>query len=286
MQQRKLGNTEDSLSLIGLGGVVFVGLTQIESNNIVAESVDGGVNYFDVAPSYGQGQETEIKLGEALKPYRDQSFLACKTGVRTKDGANAELERSLRYLQTDHVDLYQLHAITSREDVETAFGPDGAMEAIVTAQQAGKIRHIGFSAHSVEAALLALDKFPFASALFPINVVTWNAGSFGPQILDAAKSRGAGRLALKAMAKTHWAEGMERNYPNCWYEPIEDIALSELALRWTLSQDITAAVPPGDIRLYRRALEFAGRFTPLTEAEEAILMEKTKDFKPLFSQDN
>jgi aryl-alcohol dehydrogenase-like predicted oxidoreductase len=283
MQQRKLGNTEDALSLIGLGGVVFVGLTQAESNNIIAESVDGGVNYFDVAPSYGQGQETEIKLGGALKPYRDQSFLACKTGVRTKDGANAELERSLTHLQTNHVDLYQLHAITSREDVETAFGPNGAMEAIVAAQQAGKIRHIGFSAHSVEAALLALEKFPFASALFPINVATWNTGSFGPQILDAAKSRGAGRLALKAMAKTHWAEGVERNYPNCWYEPIEDIALSELALRWTLSQDITAAVPPGDIRLFRRALEFARRFTPLTETEEAELMDLTKDFKPLFS---
>jgi aryl-alcohol dehydrogenase-like predicted oxidoreductase len=283
MQQRTLGNTGDSLSLIGLGGVVFVGLTQEESNRIVAESVEGGVNYFDVAPSYGHEQETEIRLGEALKPYRQDAFLACKTGVRTKAGAQAELERSLRHLQTDYVDLYQLHAITSRDDVETAFGPEGAMEAILAAQAAGKIRHVGFSAHSVEAALLALEKFAFASALFPINVVTWNAGSFGPQILDAAKARGAGRLALKAMAKTHWAEGVERNYPNCWYEPIEDEALSELALRWTLSQDITAAVPPGDIRLFRRALAFAQRFTPLTEEEESELMRLTEGIRPLFT---
>src|SRR5579871_5428020 len=183
MEQRSLGRTGRELSIVGLGGVVFVGLSQSESDAIVAEAVDRGVTYFDVAPSYGHEQETEKRLGPALKPYRDQAFLACKTGQRKKEGAAMELRRSLQHLQTDHVDLYQLHAITTVEDVETAFGPDGAMEAFVEAQQAGLVRHIGFSAHSVEAALLAMDKFDFASALFPINFVTYYVGNFGPQII-------------------------------------------------------------------------------------------------------
>src|SRR5215831_12243708 len=113
MERRAYGTTGRELSLVGLGGVVFVGMGQEEANALVAEAVDRGVNYFDVAPSYGKDQETEKRLGPALKPYREQAFLACKTGKRDKAGAAEELRRSLQHLQTDYVDLYQLHAITT-----------------------------------------------------------------------------------------------------------------------------------------------------------------------------
>jgi aryl-alcohol dehydrogenase-like predicted oxidoreductase len=282
MERRPFGNTTDSLSLVGLGGVAFVGLDQPASNDLVAEAIDNGVNYFDVAPSYGHEQETEKRLGPALRPYRDQAFLACKTAVRTGAGAAEELERSLRYLETDYFDLYQLHAITSLEDVETAFAPGGAMDVIVAARDAGKIRHIGFSAHSVEAAFAALDRFPFASALFPVNFVTYQQGNFGPQIVQRCIDAGAARLALKAMARPHWVEGAPRSFPNCWYEPIADKALAEIALRFTLSESVTAAVPPGDPRLWRWAVEFAQRFTPLTEDERAYLATVAEDLQPIF----
>src|SRR5207247_828287 len=149
---------------------------------------------------------------------RDRVFLACKTGKRAKEEANAELRRSLQNLQTDHFDLYQLHGITTKEDVEKAFGPGGAMEAFVEAREAGLVRYLGFSAHSVEAALSAMDRFDFDSALFPINFVTYYAGHFGPQIVAKAQEKGVGRLALKSMARTNWKEGQPHTHPNCWYE--------------------------------------------------------------------
>jgi aryl-alcohol dehydrogenase-like predicted oxidoreductase len=282
MERRNYGTTGDSLSIIGVGGVVFVDMEQDVANTLVAEAVDRGVNYFDVAPSYGADQETEKRLGPALKPYREKAFLACKTGRRDRQGAEEELHRSLRHLETDHFDLYQLHHITTREDVETAFGPNGAMEAIVAAQQAGKIRHIGFSAHSVEAALMAFDRFPFASALFPINFVTWSQGGFGEQIMAKAQEKGAACLALKAMARTHWKEGAERPFPHCWYEPLSDPHLAELALRFTLSLPITAAVPPGDPRLFRLALDLAERFQPITDAERQELLDYAAPLEPIF----
>lgn len=280
---RPFGTTGETLSIIGIGGVTVVGHDAAASIRLFDEALDAGINYADVAPSYGVDQETEKRFGDALVGRRDRVFLACKTGERGAAGAKLELERSLRHLQTDHIDLYQLHAITSIDEVERAFGPDGAMDVILNAQKDGKVRHIGFSAHSVEAALKALDLFPFVSALFPVNFVTTYAGHFGPQIIDACVNRGAARLALKAMAMTHWKEGEDRHFPNCWYSPISDEALSELALRWTLSQDVTAAVPPGDPILFRRALEYAKRFTVINDEEVEVLKRVAVDQVPIFS---
>ena len=257
-------------------------MTQTEADALIGDAIAKGVNYFDVAPSYGKDQETELRFGGALEHRRDEIFLACKTGQRTKEGAELELNRSLKHLRTDHFDLYQLHAITTREDVDTAFGSGGAMETILKAQADGKINHIGFSAHSVEAALLALDYYDFASALFPINFVTFSQGNFGPQIIAKCEEKGTARLALKAMAKTQWKQDAHRDFPHCWYEPISDPYWAELALRFTLSQPITAAVPPGDPSLTKLAIEFAGRFTPITAEETAELMEYAVGVEPIF----
>src|SRR5258708_24287000 len=101
MERRPYGNTGRELSIVGLGGVVLVGMTQAEADSIVGEAIDRGVNYFDVAPSYGQDQETERRLGPALQPHRDKVFLACKTMCRDREGAAHELRRSLEHLHTD-----------------------------------------------------------------------------------------------------------------------------------------------------------------------------------------
>ena len=282
MERRMLGRTGQALSIVGLGGVALVDMAQSEADRLVSEAVDRGVNYFDVAPSYGTDQETEKRLGPALKPYRDNSFLACKTGKRDAAGAKEELHRSLAHLQTDHFDLYQLHAITTVEEVETCFGPNGAMETVVAAQQAGQIKHIGFSAHSVEAAFRAMELFDFASALFPINFVTYHEGNFGPQIIARAQEKGVARLALKAMARTSWKENAERPFPHCWYEPLSDPHHAALALRFTLSLPVTAAVPPGDPRLFRLALDLAQDFRPLEDAERQELLSYGRGLQPIF----
>ena len=184
---------------------------------------------------------------------------------------------------TDYFDLYQLHAITTLEEMETVFAPGGAMELFVEAREKGLVKHLGFSAHSVEAAFYAMEHFDFDSALFPINFVTFYEGNFGPQIIAKAQDRGVARLALKAMAKTNWKPDATRDYPHCWYEPITDPHWSELALRFTLSQPITAAVPPGDERLVRWAIEFASRFTPISTEEAKELEEYAHTLKPIFA---
>lgn len=270
------------LSILGMGAIVLIGQEQAAADRAVAASVDRGVNYFDVAPSYGNG-EAELKMGPALRPHRDRVFLACKTGQRDAAGAREELEQSLRRLSTDHFDLYQLHGMTSMEEVERVFAADGAMDTFLKAREQGKVRYLGFSAHSQEAAVALLERFAFDSVLCPINFVCMTRGDFGPKILEKAKAKGAARLALKALAYTPWDKPEpEREYPKCWYQPITRVTLAERALRFTLSEDITAAIPPGDERLYELALDLAAGFAPLSAEEREQLLAESEGLEPIF----
>lgn len=278
LEKRALGKTGEKLSILGFGGIVVMDATPKQASDRVKEAIDYGVNYFDVAPTYG---DAEIKLGPALKPYRKDVFLACKTTERTKAGSRKELEQSLARLKTDHLDLYQLHAVTTLEDVETIFGPQGAMETYLEARKEGKIRFIGFSAHSVEAAMALMDQFDFDTILFPINYATWHAGNFGPQVLERAKEKGMGILALKAMAKRPWPEGAEK-ISKCWYEPLSNPDEAGMGLRFTLSHPITAAIPPGNENLFSMALKLGAQFKPLNSDEVKAMKEKGAVENPIF----
>jgi predicted aldo/keto reductase-like oxidoreductase len=280
LERRALGRTGERLSIIGFGGIVVMNATTQEASSRVAEAIDRGVNYFDVAPSYGNAEDM---LGPALEPHRKNVFLACKTTERSREGALRELERSLRKMRTDHFDLYQLHAVTTREDVDRIFAGGGALEACVSARKAGKVRFLGFSAHSVEASLALIERFDFDTILFPTNVGTWHAGNFGPQVLAAAQARRMGILALKAMARGPWPKDAKRDrYPKCWYEPLAEPADALMGLRFTLSHPVTAAIPPGDETLFKQALGLAMNFTPLTEDEARVIKEKALAGAPLF----
>ncbi len=268
------------LSILGLGGMLLVGMEQGEADRIVAEALDQGINYFDVAPFYGSGQ-AELRMGSALAPHRDRIFLACKTLERSAKGAREELEQSLRHLRTDHFDLYQFHAVSDLDEVNEIFAPGGALEAFLQAREQGKIRHVGFSAHSVEAALAMFDRFRFDSVLFPVNFICYARGNFGPQVVARAGESGAAVLALKAMAHGPWRKGEKRKYPNCWYRPIEDRELARKALRFTLSEGATAAVPPGDEGLFRMALELACDLPPMDAEERKDLLAGTRGLRPL-----
>jgi len=280
LEKRSLGKTGEMLSMIGFGGIVVMNSTPDEASAAVRHAIDAGINYFDVAPSYG---DAEIKLGPALEPYRKNVFLACKTGMRTKAEARKELEQSLKNLRTDHFDLYQHHAVTTLEEVDTILGPGGSMETFVEARNEGKIRFIGFSAHSVEAAMTLMDRFDFDTILFPFNFATWNAGNFGPQVMAKAKEKNMGILALKAMAKGPWKEGADRTgYPKCWYEPLMSTEDITMGLRFTLSHPVTAAIPPGEEKLFRQALNVSGNLKPLKKSEIQAIKEKALKGVPLF----
>ncbi|NLO03949.1 MAG: aldo/keto reductase [Bacteroidales bacterium] len=277
--KRVLGRTGEKLSIIGFGGIMLNDFSQEFANELVAKAWDLGVNYYDVAPTYGNAEE---RLGPALKPYRKRCFLACKTTKRDAVEAQKELDNSLRLLQTDHFDLYQFHGFTSVEEVEKVFGPGGAMEIFEKARKDGKINNIGFSAHSVNAALLAMKNYKFDSVLFPINFACWNGGNFGPQVYEEAQKQGMGVLALKAMALTKLKSGEEKVFKNVWYRPIEDEQLMKMALKYTLSKNITAAIPPGSNTLFLKALEFMNDFGPITEQETARLIELSHNTEPIF----
>jgi aryl-alcohol dehydrogenase-like predicted oxidoreductase len=280
---KRLYRDEIRFSIIGLGGMLLVNMEQAKVDGIIAEALNKGVNYFDVAPFYGDG-EAEQKMGIALSSHRNGVFLACKTLERSAKGAMEELEQSLRNLRTDHFDLYQFHSLSDLDEVEEIFAPSGAMETFRKAKKQGKIRYIGFSAHSVEAALAMLDRFRFDSILFPVNFINYARGNFGPQVMAKAKSMGVARLAIKAMAHGPWKRSETRRYPNCWYRPIDDPGLAKLALRFTLSEGVTAAVPPGDERLFRMALGFANELAPLGAEEREALLASAKGLRPLMKE--
>lgn len=273
------------LSIVGFGGMTLVGMEQRDCDAIVAESVESGVNYFDVAPSYGDG-EAEIKLGLSLAPFRGEVFLACKTFARDAAGARRELDQSLRRLRTECLDLYQFHAVIKVSEVERIFGPGGAAEVVRRARELGKVRFVGFSAHSVEAALAMMDRMAFDSALFPVNFVLYSEAGFGPQVLERARQRNVARLAVKSMALSRSSRHDEREYPNCWYRPVVEPGIARQAFRFSLSEDVTAMLPPGDPRLFRMALRFAQDFAPLSPDERAALLESAAGHVPLFRSRN
>jgi predicted aldo/keto reductase-like oxidoreductase len=279
LPRRVLGKTGEKLSVIGFGAIMLNNNPQDFANELVAKSYDLGVNYYDVAPGYGNAQE---KLGPALKPYRKDCFIACKTQKRNAAEAQVELEDSLKKLETDYFDLYQLHALSSVDQVKQAFGPGGAMETIVKAKKEGKIKHVGFSAHSVDAALLAMNNYDFDSILFPINFACWHTGDFGPQVYAEAEKRGMGILALKAMALTPLEQGEQKFDKNVWYRPIQDEEIMKMALKFTLSKNITAAIPPGENTLFLKAIEFMNVFEPISVEESDKLLALAKHTKPLF----
>lgn len=279
--KRKLGRTGEMLSIIGFGGIVVKDEEQSAANDAVARAYDLGVTYYDVAPTYG---DAEVKLGPALKPYRNNCFLACKTHERSKAGAEKDLHNSLQRLQTDHFDLYQLHALSKVEDVEKVFGPDGAMEVFLKAKQEGKVRYLGFSAHSEEAALLAMEKFDFDTVLLPINFVCWYEGNFGKKVVAQAKEKNMGILALKSLAFTRIKKDEKRAYPKCWYQPVplDTDEVADLALRFTLSHSTTAAIPPGEPVFFWKAVELAPHYKLLSDEDMQKIRKLAQGVEPIF----
>jgi predicted aldo/keto reductase-like oxidoreductase len=279
MARRTLGKTGERLSIVGFGGIVVKNESPESSAELVSQAIERGINYFDVAPAYGNAEE---RLGPALEPFRESVFLACKTQQRDRKGAANELQRSLERLRTDHFDLYQFHAVTKMSEVEAILAPGGAMETFLEAREKGMIRYIGFSAHSEQAALALLERFAFDTILYPINWVCWHQGDFGPQVVKLAHEQGLGILALKALAKQRRRSGQPKKWPKCWYEAVDTPEEVALGLRFTLSKPVTAAVSPSHAELLWMQCDAAENVTPLSEAEEATLIERSAALSPLF----
>lgn len=279
MEKRPLGNTEVKLSVVGFGGIIVKDETPKAARAIVKEAVERGVNYFDVAPTYGNAIDI---LGPALEPYRNDVFLACKTIKRSREGAAECLRESLERLRTDHFDLFQIHGLESAEEAAEVAGEGGALEALLKAREEGSVKLIGFSAHSEDAALAMMERFDFDTVMFPLNYICWYEGGFGRRILAEARTRGMGILALKALARRDWKDGEKREWPKCWYRPSLDREEAAMALRWTLSHPITAAVSPSHAELLWWMCDVADNFDVMTDGEFHDVAETTRGIEPIF----
>lgn len=271
MITRPYGKAGDRLSVIGFGGILVMNETPAEAARLTAWAVERGINYVDVAPSYGNAEE---RLGPALAPWRDRVFLACKTTERDGAGAEAELHASLKKLRTDHFDLYQLHGVSKPEETDRILAAGGALQTLIKAREKGLVRHLGFSAHSEEEAIRLLDAYPFDSMLFPVSYASWTRGHFGPAAVAHAVGKGVTVLALKALAHHPLTKAEPRKWAKCWYAPVETLDQARAALAFTLSQPVTAALTPGHGDLFRLACEALDALGPdLADAPPPSILE-------------
>jgi len=280
MEKRLLGKTGYMVSPVVFGGIVNMNETQEDAGRYVSYAVERGVNYFDVAPSYGNAEE---RLGPALAPYRDKVYIACKTQKRDAGNAKKELLSSLKLLQTDHFDVYQLHAMTKQEDIDLAFGKDGAMETVLWAKKEGLVRKVGFSTHSEDVALKSLDLYDFDSVLFPMNWALGINTGWGDRISERVKKTGAGLLAMKTLIHRKWLEGEERVYPKSWCKPIfGNEALAVAGMKYGLYKGAATLIPPGNFEHFCFMLDHidACVANPLSQEEWSLLKEEAKNVEP------
>lgn len=278
MQYKKLGRTHIHISRVAYGGIVSMLDGQDASDRYVSWAIDQGINYFDVAPSYGDAEE---KLGNSLRPYRNRVHLACKTTERLRAEAEQNLAESQKRLHTDWFDVYQLHSIATMEDVETAFGPGGVMEMVRDLKQRGIAKQVGITAHSEDAALRALELYDFDTVLFPFNWFMHLEHGMGARLLEVARERGMGILGMKAFVERMWDSPEERRaspFPKSWCKPIdvEDEPFGTAAMKYTLSLGVDTLIPPGNFASFSFAVRHieACLEHPLSEADLRLLRQR------------
>jgi aryl-alcohol dehydrogenase-like predicted oxidoreductase len=280
MQRRRLGRTGQMSSIVAFGGAALARVSQEQADAAVSLALKCGVNHFDVAPSYG---EAELRLAPWMRKHRSEVFLACKTQKRNKKEASEELHRSLKRLGVDRFDLYQLHALDDIRELDVVLSPNGAMEAILEARDAGLVRFIGITGHRPPTQIEALKRFDFDSVMFPLNFVLRRhrrpENDFEP-LIKLAIEKDVGRIAIKTVAKQPWKS--EKHAYETWYEPFDEQEAIDRSLWFALTQDITSAVTPGDVRLLPKVLNSGQRFRKLDEVEQERLILSAEGLEPLF----
>ena len=272
--KNRLGRTEFMVYPVVYGGIIHKDESPETVQAYIDEAIEHGVNYFDIAPSYGSSQAL---MGPAIEKYRKDIILACKTTERSAEGAKRELLQSLEDLKTDHFDIYQFHSVTTLADVDEIFGPGGAMETFRWAKDEGIIKYIGMSIHNEEAGMAALDRYDFDTFLWPLNWALSLTSDWGKQIEYAAKEGDRGLLAMKALAHRHWRENEQKTYEKSWNRPLntsgDEVALGIAAMKYAIAHGAHTLVPPGDIDHFRFMLEHIDEViaNPLTDDDLALL---------------
>jgi len=283
MEKRRFGRTGHESTVAIFGAVAFGGVSQAEADRVMEMIIAAGVNHIDVAPSYGQAEE---RIGPWMPRERERFFLGCKTTERSKESAWKELQASLKRLQTERFDLYQLHAVTTFEELDAVTARGGALEAAVEARQRGLTRFIGITGHGVDAPAIyleALRRFDFDSILFPLNFVQMASPKYRTDteaLIAECRRKDVGTMAIKTITKGPWKD--DAQWAACWYEPFNEMETIQNGVNFALSHDVTGLCTVGDIHVLPKVLEACEKFTPLSNAAREKLIESGSSFDPRF----
>lgn len=258
--------------------------SQAQADAVLDLLLEYGVNHIDVAPAYG---DAELRVGPWMRRYRDDFFLATKTRARDKVGAWEDLKRSLDRLQTDRIDLLQLHALIHPDDWDQAMGPDGALEALIEARAQGLIRFIGVTGHGWNVAAMhrrSLDRFAFDSVLMPWNWFCAHHRTYPPDFEKTRAICAQRRIAvqtIKGIARGPWAAGANRNRLP-WYQPLEDPMDIAVAVNWVLAEKDLFLNSVGDIDLLPHVLRAASDLNGKPSDEEMQALEQRAGLASIF----
>jgi aryl-alcohol dehydrogenase-like predicted oxidoreductase len=272
------GRTGHDSTRIIFGAAALGAVTQDEADATLELVRRHGVNHLDTAASYG---DSELRLAPFLAAHRDEYFLATKTEQRTREAAYAEINKSLERLQTDHVDLIQLHAVGDLDELDKVTGPGGALEAAVLAQQQGLATHVGITGHGHAAPsthLEALRRHPFATVLTPLNAALWQRPDYRADyesLVAEVQRQDVGLMTIKTVSRRNWPAGSEKAFTT-WYEPYADAEKIRAGVSWVLSHpELTGLATPGDVRLLRHVVAAERDRMPVAEAEALLVDDET-----------
>ncbi len=266
------------------GAAAFGSRSQEDADRTMELLLERGINHIDTAASYGASEE---RLGPWIKQYRDRFFLASKTGDRTYQAAKESVRRSLDRLQTDHLDLIQLHALVDESEWETAFGRGGALEYLIEAKTEGLVRFIGVTGHGLPVARMhmrSLDRYDFDAVLLPWNYPMSQNESYAREfweLHDRCTAAGVAIQTIKGIARGPWGD-KEKNR-DTWYEPLEAQEDLDRAVFWLLSHPNLFLNTAGDITILPRILDAAERFDGRRPSDlEMQALARQRELEPLF----
>ena len=285
MQQRRLGRLGHESSVLIYGAAALSAVDQDVADRSVQLALDAGINHFDVAAGYG---DAELRLGPWMPRIRDRIFLATKTGERDLEAAWRQINASLERLQTDHVDLIQLHAIGDLADLDRATADSGALRAAIRAREEGLARAIGITGHGNGAPathLEALRRFPFDTVLTPINFVLSQDPLYLADyeaLVAEVQVQDAGLMIIKSASRRNWPEHAPKTRTT-WYEPFEEQERITAAVVWVLSRlEVTGIATPGDVGLLPAVIEAEKHLGEMSVAEAEEILSRAPDYSSPF----
>jgi aryl-alcohol dehydrogenase-like predicted oxidoreductase len=277
------GRTGHQSTRIIFGAAALGRVSQDVADRSLDVLLEHDINHIDVAASYG---DAELRIAPWLKRYPNRFFVATKTNKRRAEEAREELKRSLDRLQTERVDLWQLHNLADPIEWDTALSPGGVIDAAVEAREQGLIRFIGVTGHGAQIAAnhrRSLRRFDFDSVLLPYNYLTLQSAYYFENfhaLKETCEERNAAVQTIKSLAYRPWS-GRERTN-STWYQPFQDQSEIDTAVHWALGEPGIFVISSGDVNLLPKILDAAERFdTRPTDADMQAMVARL-DMEPLF----